>query len=295
MSAWIEKDQCTGCGNCIAACPKQIIALTEAGEYNQRGVRYAALTDASACVECGQCELMCTAAAVRVPKPGCSGYVLLQKQGVPPHAGCYLGTLAKVLADVIVELGIERDVAIFVKKDSNINLKVETHSYENNDFYTDGLAYKKEHPEKLVILICASSKVKSTALNVERYAALENENVTIINTLNWFETTASLEELTAGGCHNLEELTRQGKASFLARAGVHTPAEVLELKRYIKKAVRNQMEKKSFSIVEMLFPCFYRVGGRPQALMPYEQIGQINRWFDSYVAPDYEYKVYLER
>lgn len=295
MSACFEKNQCTGCGNCLSACPKQIISLTGAEDRNVRGVRYTTLTDAAACVECGRCELMCTAGAIRVESAKPSGYGLILKGGIPPHTGCYLGTLAKVLADTFVELGIQEDVSIFVKKDSNINLAVETHSYLDNNFYEDGLAYKKKHPEKIVILICASSKEKSTALCTQRYAALRDEAVTIINTLNWFETTAALEGVTAGGSHALEELARTGTASFLARAGVRTPAQVLELKRYIKKAIRNQMDGKPFSIVEMLFPCFYRVGGRPQGWMPCEQIQDINAWFDACVVPDYEYKVYLDR
>ena len=29
--------------------------------------------------------------------------------------------------------------------------------------------------------------------------------------------------------------------------------------------------------------------------MPFEQVDRINAWFDACVAPDYEYKVYLDR
>lgn len=119
--------------------------------------------------------------------------------------------------------------------------------------------------------------------------------MTIVNTLNWFETTEILEGITAGGCHNLEELARTSSASFLARAGVRTPGEVRELARFVEKALRNQMAGKPFSVVEMLFPCLYRVGGRPRSLMPFEQVDRINAWFDACVAPDYEYKVYLDR
>lgn len=295
MIAHIEKDQCTGCGNCLAACPGGLLSLTGAEDVNRRGVRYAVLSDPSSCVECGQCELMCTAGAIRSGKEEGSGYALIRKEGIPPHGGCYLGTLTKVLADAAVHLGIEKDMVIFEKEASNINLDVETHSYNDDSFYADGLAYKAEHPEKLVILICASSKARSTAQFVERYAALRDETVTIVNTLNWFETTEILEGITAGGCHNLEELARTSSASFLARAGVRTPGEVRELARFVEKALRNQMAGKPFSVVEMLFPCLYRVGGRPRSLMPFEQVDRINAWFDACVAPDYEYKVYLDR
>lgn len=295
MKAVIEKDQCTGCGNCLAACPQKILTLTGGEERNRRGVRYVRLSEPAACTGCGRCELMCTAGAIQAGTREGSGYPLIKKEGVPPHAGCYLGTLAKVLADAAVRLGIEKDMVIFEKRASNIELDVETHRYEDDSFYEDGLAYKREHPEKVVVLICASSKTGSTALNVERYTALEGETVTIIHTLNWFETTGDLEGLTAGGCHILERLAQAGGGSLLARAGVRTPEQVRELARYVEKALRNQMGGKPFSIVEMLFPCLYRVGGRPQSLMPYEQAEQINAWFDACVAPGYECGVYLDR
>ena len=295
MAARIEMDQCMGCGNCLAACPRGLLRLTGAERTNSRGVRYAQLSSPDACMDCGTCELMCTAGAIRADRsPAVSGYDLIRKDKVPPHAGCYLGTLSKVLADEIVRLGIQQDAVIFEKTGSNIYLDIETHAYENNEFYEDGLRYKREHPEKIVILICASSKAGSTAQNVKWLGALKQEKVTIIKTLNWFEPNETMDGIQAGCCHHLEELAKQGNASLLARAGVRTPAEVTELRHLVGKALENQIANKPFSVVEMLFPCFYRVGNRPGDLMPYEDIKRINVWFDACVVPDYEYKVYLD-
>ena len=295
MAAKIDLDQCMGCGNCLAACPRNLLKLTDGEQTNGRGVRYVELSSPDACVDCGTCELMCTAGAIRADRsPAVSGYDLIRKDKVPPHAGCYLGTLSKVLADEIVRLGIRQDTVIFEKKGSNIYLEVETHDYDGSEFYEDGLRYKREHPEKIVILICASSKAGSTAQNVKWLGALKEEKVTIIKTLNWFEPNETMDGLKTGGCHHLEELAKQGNASLLARAGVRTPAEVAQLRRLVGKALKNQMEGKPFSVVEMLFPCFYRVGNRPQSLMPYEDIRRINAWFDACVVPDYEYRVYLD-
>lgn len=296
MAAKIEIDQCMGCGICLDICPKNLLKLTSGEVRNSRGVHYAELSSQNACIDCGTCELMCTSGAIRVERfADTSGYDLIKKEKVPPHAGCYLGTLSKVLADEILRLGIQQDTVIFEKTGSNIYLEVETHAYEGNEFYEDGLRYKQEHPEKIVILICGSSKAGSTAQNVKWLEALKQEKVTIIKTLNWFEPNETMDALKAGGCHHLEELARQGNASLLARAGVRTPAETIELRRLIGKALKNQMESKPFSVVEMLFPCFYRVGNRPKSLMSYEEIKRINAWFDACVAPDYEYKVYLDR
>ena len=117
MAAKIVIDQCTGCGNCLAACPRNLLKLTDGEQINGRGVRYAELSSPDACVDCGTCELMCTAGAIRVDRsPAVSGYDLIRKDKVPPHAGCYLGTLSKVLADEIVRRGIRQDTVIFEKK-----------------------------------------------------------------------------------------------------------------------------------------------------------------------------------
>ena len=99
-------------------------------------------------------------------------------------------------------------------------MDVETHAYENSEFYEDGLRYKREHPEKIVILICASSKAGSTAQNVKWLGALKQEKVTIIKTLNWFEPNETMDGIQAGGCHHLEELAKQGNASLLAASSM---------------------------------------------------------------------------
>ena len=119
MAARIEMNQCMGCGNCLAACPRGLLRLTGAEWTNSRGVRYAQLSSPDACMDCGTCELMCTAGAIRADRsPAVSGYDLIRKDKVPPHAGCYLGTLSKVLADEIVRLGIQQDAVIFEKTGS---------------------------------------------------------------------------------------------------------------------------------------------------------------------------------
>lgn len=285
MSVQIEKDQCTGCGNCLSYCPRGLLRLSGA-ETNARQVRYAQLTDPERCISCGLCERACTAAAMHIPAHK-NGYQLLDKQHIPPHSGCYLGSLAKALADAIAELGVENRVVLFKKKAADVNLHVESHDYTTEDFYADGLSYKKAHPDKLVVIICSSSKVHSTALNEERLRALTDEKVTLINTLNYFESDPDMTALTCGGSHITEFMAQNSVASFVARSSVRSTEELVRLKQYIRQGLRNQMENKSFSLIEMTFPCFYRLAGRPQMLMPYEALTPINQWFDRNVKPLY--------
>lgn len=291
MSVIIDKNQCMGCGNCINYCNKHLLQLSD--DINRRNVHYVILTHPEECIECGICELMCTAATLHV-KGKDNGYALLDKEHIPPHSGCYLGSLAKALADVIHEMHLEDKVVLFKKKASDVNMHVESHDYMDDCFYQDGLDYKKEHPDKVVIIISSSSKILSTAKNEERYRKLKDEKVTIINTLNYFESDPEITKLTNGGSHILEEVAQNSEASFVARSSVRSIQELMMLKKYLKIAITNQLEDKPFSIIEMTFPCFYRLSGRPQELMNADKIQYINRWFDQNVKPDYQEKIYKE-
>ena len=284
---WIvNQDQCMGCGNCLSVCPKQLLTLSDPSELNQRGVRYVKMKDETACIGCGQCELMCTAKAIHVAGEP-NGYELINPDAIPPHAGCYLGSLAKALADVIEKQHLQEKIVIFKKKTADVNLHVDTHDYTDEQFFADGLAYKHQHPEKLVLIICSSSKEGSTGLNRERFLSMDDTSVTLINTLNWFETNEQFQGVTKGGCHMLEEVAEAGKASYVARGGVRTPTQMHRLEQYLSKALQCQIEGKPFALVEIVFPCFYRLANRPQVLMGYEQICQINEWFEQNVNHDY--------
>lgn len=286
MKIGIERDQCTGCGNCLTYCPRGVLSLSDGEERNARGVHYIRMAAPEACIGCGRCEQACTAAALRLPQKQ-NGYDLLDRQHIPPHSGCYLGSLAKALADAIRELGVEDRVVLFKKKAADVNLLVESHDYTTEEFYADGLAYKKAHPDKLVVIICSSSKIHSTAANEARFRALTDETVTLINTLNYFESDPAITTLTAGGSHIAEEMAQHSAASFVARSSVRSTEELTRLKQYLRQGLQNQMEGRTFSLIEMTFPCFYRLAGRPQTLMPCEALAPINQWFDRNVKPLY--------
>lgn len=300
MNISIDINQCMGCGNCTNFCPKKLLQLTDDTKHNTRNVCYVEITNESECLHCGTCELMCTAGAIRVNSGNAGGSELIDKKKIPPHSGCYLGSLSKALADAIFELKIQHEVVVFKRAASDVNIAVETHDYadiqnvENQQYYEDGLQYKMEHPEKIVIIINGSSKVHTSAINEARYRQLTSEKVTFINTLNYFEANADFTSLEAGGSHIIEELGNHSTASFIARGSVRTPQQMRQLKGMLKKALLNQMNQKNYAVVEMVFPCFYRLTGRPQTLMPAEKIRQVNEWFDRCVCYDYENKIYKE-
>lgn len=61
MAVWtpqIDDQICTGCGDCITACPTDALKLSE-------GV--AAVREPEACNYCGICEMICPVEAVSLP------------------------------------------------------------------------------------------------------------------------------------------------------------------------------------------------------------------------------------
>jgi len=52
--------------------------------------------------------------------------------------------------------------------------------------------------------------------------------------------------------------------SYVERVSVHSPAHVLKARKAIKKAFQNQIDKKGFSIVEVLSPCPTYLGLSPE-------------------------------
>jgi len=60
-------EQCKGCGLCVNACPKKILALNK-GTINSRGYYPAHCTDDDACIGCASCARMCPDVCITVEK-----------------------------------------------------------------------------------------------------------------------------------------------------------------------------------------------------------------------------------
>ena len=60
-------DRCKGCGLCVGACPKKIVALLK-DEINAKGYHPAQVTDMGACIACAMCATMCPDAVITVEK-----------------------------------------------------------------------------------------------------------------------------------------------------------------------------------------------------------------------------------
>lgn len=60
----IHVDRCKGCGLCVNACPKKILAIGQIA--NSKGYYAVAMQDEEKCIGCAFCALMCPDLALEV-------------------------------------------------------------------------------------------------------------------------------------------------------------------------------------------------------------------------------------
>ncbi|MDD6799182.1 MAG: 4Fe-4S binding protein [Firmicutes bacterium] len=60
-------ERCKGCGLCVDACPKKIIAL-EQDTMNSKGYHPAHVTEPEKCIACSMCAMMCPDTVITVIK-----------------------------------------------------------------------------------------------------------------------------------------------------------------------------------------------------------------------------------
>ena len=63
----IHEDVCKGCGLCVHACPKGVLAMSK-DKLNQKGYNPAEVADAEACIGCAMCAVMCPDVAIKVER-----------------------------------------------------------------------------------------------------------------------------------------------------------------------------------------------------------------------------------
>jgi len=62
--ATVDEDACTGCGNCVAACPYQAVRL----EPRDNGGMYRSVVSLMRCTGCGMCVAVCPNGSIQLPE-----------------------------------------------------------------------------------------------------------------------------------------------------------------------------------------------------------------------------------
>ena len=58
---------CKGCGLCVRACPKNVLALSKT-KLNAKGYHPAEVADPDSCIGCASCARTCPDVAIRIEK-----------------------------------------------------------------------------------------------------------------------------------------------------------------------------------------------------------------------------------
>ena len=63
----IYEDQCKGCGLCVRACPRAVLAISKT-HLNKKGYYPAEVVNQDACVACTACARTCPDVAIEIEK-----------------------------------------------------------------------------------------------------------------------------------------------------------------------------------------------------------------------------------
>ena len=219
--------------------------------------------------------------------------------------GCTHGVIHKLVAESLVELDVlEKSIVI-----ASVGCSVLSYEF----FNCDGIqaphgrapavatGAKRTNPEKIVFTYQGDGDLASIGMGEIIHAAHRGENITVIfannaiygmtggqmapTTLLEQKTTTSPEgrkEALQGKPLKVSELIAQvPSVTYVERVSVHDVPHILKAKRAIKKAFGNQVNKKGFSLIEVLSTC--NIGWNmtpvdalsfiPDAMIPYYPLG----------------------
>ena len=193
--------------------------------------------------------------------------------------GCGHGIIHRLVAEIIDEFKIrEKIIAI-----APVGCAVLAYDYWNFDTTEAAhgrcpavaTAIKRLRPDNVVFTYQGDGDLASIGIAETIHAANRGENITIIFVNNGVygmtggqmapttligqktATTASGRNAFADGnpIKMLEMLSVLDGVKYLERVAVHSPQHVLKAKKAIKRAFKNQIDNRGFSMVEVLSMC----------------------------------------
>ena len=231
---------------------------------------------------------------------------------VPFHycPGCTHGIIHRLVAEAIDELGIEgKTVGI-----APVGCAVLAYNYFACDMVeaAHGRApavatgVKRAEPDNIVFTYQGDGDLASIGMAETVHAATRNENITVIFVNNaiygmtggQMAPTSLPGQVTQtspyGRDVNLcgypvkvcEMLSQLDGAEYIERVAVNNVKNVKNAKKAIKKAFQNQIDKKGFSLIEVISSCPTNWGMTPQNAL---------KWLEENMIPYYPLGVYKDR
>ncbi|ADG82526.1 thiamine pyrophosphate-dependent enzyme [Thermincola potens] len=223
--------------------------------------------------------------------------------------GCTHGVVHRLAAEVIDELGIQEKTigiapvgcAVFAYEYWDIDCQQASHG--RAPAVATGI--KRVHPDSVVFTYQGDGDLAAIGTAEIVHAAARGEKITVlfINNTIYGMTGGQLAPTTLIGQKSTttpygrdkdvngypvrmtEMLSVLDGVAYAARVSVHNPANILKVKKAIKKAFEVQMNNEGFAIVEILSTCPTNWG-----LSPVEAV----KWLEENMLPYYplgEYKV----
>ena len=231
---------------------------------------------------------------------------------VPFHycPGCTHGIVHRLVAEVIDELGIEgKTVGI-----APVGCSVFAYNYFNCDMVeaAHGRApavatgVKRANPDNIVFTYQGDGDLAAIGTAETVHAAGRSENITIIFINNaiygmtggQMAPTSLVEQITQTTPYGrkpetqgypikvCEMLSTLDGTTYAERVAVNNVKNIRNAKKAIKKAFENQINKKGFSIVEVLSTCPTNWGLSPEEAL---------KWVEEKMMPVYPLGVYKDR
>ncbi len=223
--------------------------------------------------------------------------------------GCGHGIVHRLFAEIVDELGIrEKMIAI-----APVGCAVFGYFYWDFDTLEAAhgrppavaTAIKRLMPEKVVVTYQGDGDLIAIGGNECLHAANRGENITIffLNNTCYGMTGGQMAPTTIPG--QKTTTTAQGRTSldgnpikvcelissidyvtYVARTSLHSPENILETKRAMKKAIQNQIDNKGFSLVEILSMC-----PTSWKMEPYDAM----KYIENVVSKEFKLGVYKDR
>ncbi len=224
--------------------------------------------------------------------------------------GCTHGIVHRLVAEVLDELNIEgKTIGI-----APVGCSVMAYDYFGCDMIeaAHGRApavatgVKRSLPDNIVFTYQGDGDLASIGMAETVHAAARNENITIIfinnaiygmtggqmapTSLPGQVTQTSPYGRDASACgfpiKVCEMLSQLDGAEYLERVAVNNVKNVKNAKKAIKKAFENQINKKGFSLIEVISSCPTNWGMTPEKAL---------QWIDEKMIPYYPLGVYKDR